>query len=68
MTRVIVNLNESEWRALREQSERELRPVRDQARYIIIRSLAADLVAAAEAMPSKSAQLPGQGGNDALQA
>lgn len=43
MARVIVNLNENEWQALREQAERDFRGSRDEARHLIVRGLDADL-------------------------
>ena len=44
MTRVIVKLSASEWAALLALSQKELRDVREQARYLIIRALAAETV------------------------
>jgi hypothetical protein len=54
MGRVIVNLKDSEWAALRLAAERDLRDLREQARYLIVKGLAAEL--ATEAQPIKLAQ------------
>lgn len=48
MARITVNLSAAEREALRVQAERELRPMRDQARYLIVRGLAPDVARAAE--------------------
>ena len=42
MRRVIVNLNEKELQALRDMAARDVRPIREQARYLIIRGLVAE--------------------------
>ncbi len=60
MVRVIVNLKESEWKALRAQAERELRDLRDQARYLIVKGLAADLAAQADTSATAAAEIGGQ--------
>jgi hypothetical protein len=65
MNRVIVNLNDTEWKTLQQQAEREARPLRDQARWLILRGLAADVVAKLEAQPA--AQPAGEGGSHATQ-
>lgn len=46
MYRVIVNLTEQEWQALLRMAERELRGLREQARYLIIQGLAAEITTA----------------------
>ncbi|MBM4424996.1 MAG: hypothetical protein FJ030_16715 [Chloroflexi bacterium] len=46
MYRVNVYLSESEWEALRRVAERDLRGLREQARYLIVKGLAAEVVAA----------------------
>jgi hypothetical protein len=55
-TRIPVYLNERELDALRLAAERELRDLRGQARYFIVKGLAADLAAAAEVQPVKLAE------------
>ena len=42
MTRVIVHLSKQEFDALRAQAARDVRELRDQARWLIVRGLAAE--------------------------
>ena len=48
MARVIVYLTEKEWQALRRIAECDMRGLREQARYLIIKGLAAELAAQAD--------------------
>lgn len=48
MARVIVYLSEEEWGALRRSAERDLRGLREQARYLIVKGLAVELAAHAD--------------------
>jgi hypothetical protein len=45
MTRVIVHLTIEEWRALRQSAAHNIRDVREQARYLIVKGLADELAA-----------------------
>jgi hypothetical protein len=62
MTKLIVYLSEQEIDALQQSAERDLRDLRGQARYLIIKGLANDLATEA-AQPVKLAQ-PVECGSD----
>lgn len=56
--RIIVYLTEQEWQALRDSAERNLRGLREQARYLIIKGLAAEIAAQVAApQPAQPAEV-----------
>jgi len=63
MSRIIVYLTERELTALRRQAEHELRGLREQARYLIVRGLTPNAWATADAQADADPQPAG--GNDA---
>ncbi len=66
MNRIVVYLNESELVALRKQAEREIRDLREQARYLIRRGLLPtdSAPAQAESKPTEAGTKRQMGANE----
>jgi hypothetical protein len=56
MTRVIVHLSKHEWDALRQIAERDLRGLREQARYFIVKGLASEVASHVSPADAPAAQ------------
>jgi len=65
MNRVIVYLSQKELDDLQAMAERDLRGLREQARYLIVKSLAAEIAAQVEAEASPALTSPAMEGSAA---
>jgi hypothetical protein len=69
MPRLTITLSKQEWDALRRSAERDLRGLREQARYLIVKGLTAELAAQAnDGAPDPAQSVAVEGGSHDPQA